>query len=289
MVPKAKAAGPWAPRIPVGFFHWLACVSGTLPEAVPDVAGRACVSVYIDAYAIPSVCTHPCMRMSRNASLPDLSALGVPLKATRWRWDTEIRIAGHRHVHAVTRLSPAVGIQAVVMSCRWTLLSVSLGTNLLKCREGFVQTLSRKKFYLFVSAVDICLDVMVCGISRGFWKPSNKMYWMLLRQPIIVILSIYVKSWVSRINELAVACHLHCPIIFPWIIPFQSSGSRKDEQCHYRQGEQGEPFLGWGPFFFFPDSTTSLWSSDFFFCFDALWHENEGIRRCYGIWSQYVL
>lgn len=93
MVPKAKAAGPWAPCIPVGFIHWLTCVSGTLPEAVPDVAGRACVPVYIDAYALPSLRTHPCMRMSRNASLPDLSALGVPLKAMGWRWETDIRVA----------------------------------------------------------------------------------------------------------------------------------------------------------------------------------------------------
>lgn len=67
-----------------------------------------------------------------------------PLKATRWRWETEIHVVGRRHVHAVTRLSPAVGIQATVMSCRWTLLSLSLGKILLKAeRESHTCCLRR--------------------------------------------------------------------------------------------------------------------------------------------------
>lgn len=54
---------------------------------------RMCFCVHWRIYALPSLRTHPCMRMSRNASLPDLSALGVPLKAMGWRWETDIRVA----------------------------------------------------------------------------------------------------------------------------------------------------------------------------------------------------
>lgn len=125
--------------------------------------GCACPCLYAHVFLYTFLhmcfCMYACVlkiSIHRNSSLLDLSVLLVSLKATGWRWETERHVAGH-HTYTVTCLSPVVGIQAIMMSSRWTHLSVSPGTNLLKA-EG--ETYTCHLFY-FVAATAVCLDVMI--------------------------------------------------------------------------------------------------------------------------------
>lgn len=128
-------------------------MSGTFPEAVPDVAGRACVSVYVDAYALPSVRTHPCMRMSRNASLPDLSALGVPPEGN----EVEMRDRNSRRgAQARARCHTPVPSGRHTGHCDVLQMDTSvsfLGKKSAQSRERIAHMLSPKEFYLFASAM----------------------------------------------------------------------------------------------------------------------------------------
>lgn len=64
--------------------------------------------------------------------------------------------------------------------------------------------LSPEEFFLFASTIDICLAAMIYETDTS-GNPQIKFlqynYWIFLHHSIIVIISIYVKSRVSGINN----------------------------------------------------------------------------------------